>query len=84
LDLVLVATTDSPADPTTGAKTGDYRLVAQSATGVLWLQTHFEAEHWPLLAEGHACVHGSSASLIDTDARAAGLAVRRLPSSPTP
>jgi hypothetical protein len=49
---------------------------------MLWLQTHFEAEHWPLLADGHASVDGSSASLIDTDARAAGLAVRHLPGQP--
>jgi len=70
LDLVLVAIP------------GGYRLLAQSATGMLWLQTHFEAEHWHLLAAGHVSVEASSARLIDTDAREAGLAVSHLPGQP--
>ena len=80
MDLLLVATP------------GGYRLLAQTVLGMLWLQTHFGTDHWPVLAAGHASVDSSSARLIDSDAREAGLDVGRIgipsplssPSAPCP
>ncbi len=66
LDLALVATT------------GGYRLLALTANGMLWLQTHFDDKHWAQLASGHVSVEEASAALIRQDAQAAGLGVSRL------
>lgn len=71
MDLALTSTSD-----------GGFRLGPQSAIGMLWLQTHFEIEHWPLLAAGQIQVDGSSADLLCEDARAAGLLVCRTPILP--
>tara|TARA_B100000674_G_scaffold127843_1_gene98513 strand:- start:1166 stop:1393 length:228 start_codon:yes stop_codon:yes gene_type:complete len=61
-----------------------FRLVPTSVHGILWLQTHFESEHWELLAEGHVIVNRSDAETLMTDASQAGLALNPLPSlSPT-
>jgi hypothetical protein len=49
---------------------------------MLWLQTHFEIEHWSLLAAGQIQVDGSSADLLCEDAKAAGLLVCRTPVLP--
>jgi hypothetical protein len=49
---------------------------------MLWLQTHFEIEHWSLLAAGQIHVDGSSADLLCEDATAAGLLVCRIPVLP--
>ena len=61
-----------------------FRLVPASVHGILWLQTHFESEHWELLAEGHVIVSRSDAETLMFDASEAGLNVSPLPSlSPT-
>lgn len=71
MDLALTSTSD-----------GGFRLGPQSAVGMLWLQTHFEIEHWSLLAAGQIQVDGSSADLLCEDATAAGLLVCRIPVLP--
>ena len=55
------------------------RLVPASAMGMLWLQTHFEDEHWDELSRGWFLSQGYSESLI-ADALEAGLKVSRIPS----
>ena len=61
-----------------------FRLVPASVHGILWLQTHFESEHWELLAEGHVIVSRSDAETLMFDASEAGLSLNPLPSmSPT-
>ena len=61
-----------------------FRLVPASVHGILWLQTHFESEHWELLSEGHVIVNRSDAETLMTDASQAGLTLNPLPSlSPT-
>lgn len=60
------------------------RLRPGSILGMLWLQTHFEPEHWDLLAEGMVCLPPADAEALEQDATAAGLHVSQLPAlSPT-
>ncbi len=61
-----------------------FRLVPASVHGILWLQTHFESEHWELLADGNVIVNRADAETLLLDASAAGLNLNPLPSlSPT-
>ena len=61
-----------------------FRLVPASVHGILWLQTHFESEHWELLSEGHVIVNRSDAETLMTNASQAGLTLNALSSlSPT-
>lgn len=46
---------------------------------MLWLQTHFEAEHWDLLADGLVTLPSADAEALRHDAIAAGLQVSQLP-----
>ncbi len=57
-----------------------FRLVPASVHGILWLQTHFESEHWELLAEGHVIVSRTDAETLMFDASAAGLSMNPIPS----
>lgn len=66
------------------AEGSSIRLVPASVHGILWLQTHFESEHWELLAEGLVTVCRADAKALRSDASDAGLVVNPLPSlSPT-
>lgn len=56
-----------------------FRLVPGSVHGILWLQTHFESEHWDLLAEGQVIVNRSDAETLLFDASEAGLKLNPLP-----
>ena len=57
-----------------------FRLVPASVHGILWLQTHFESEHWELLAQGHVIVNRADAETLMSDASEAGLNLNTLPS----
>lgn len=57
-----------------------YRLTPASIHGILWLQTHFESEHWELLADGRVTVPRPDAEALWQDATQAGLTVAPLPS----
>ena len=62
-----------------------FRLVPDSVHGILWLQTHFESEHWELLSQGHVIVNRADAQTLMFDASEAGLNLNPLPSlSPVP
>jgi hypothetical protein len=56
-----------------------YRLMPLSALGMLWLQTHFEDEHWELLSCGGIQLELDCADDLCSDAREAGLTVSRIP-----
>ena len=60
-----------------------YRLTPASVHGILWLQTHFESEHWELLADGRVTVSRADAEELQQDATAAGLNITSLP-TPSP
>ena len=56
------------------------RLVPASAIGMLWLQTHFEDEHWDELSRGLVALSPSCSASLIADALEAGLKVNRIPS----
>jgi Predicted dehydrogenase related to H2-forming N5,N10-methylenetetrahydromethanopterin dehydrogenase len=47
------------------------RLRPGTVHGMLWLQTHFEAEHWDLLADGLVTLPSADAEALRHDAIAA-------------
>jgi len=60
------------------------RLRPGSIHGMLWLQTHFDREHWELLADGLVTLPRSDADSLSQDAQSAGLQLTLLPAlSPT-
>ena len=61
------------------AEDHSFRLVPTSVHGILWLQTHFESEHWELLADGHVIVNRMDAETLISDASEAGLNLNPLP-----
>ena len=44
-----------------------------SVHGVLWLQTHFESEHWESLCNGRVIIPARDAEMLNEDATKAGL-----------
>ena len=50
-----------------------YRVLPESALGLLWLQTHFEPETWDLVCEGQVRLSSASIGSLCDDARDAGL-----------
>ena len=57
-----------------------FRLVPASVHGILWLQTHFESEHWELLADGLINLCRDDVESLCSDAAEAGLSLDPLPS----
>jgi len=57
-----------------------FRLVPASVHGILWLQTHFESEHWELLADGLITLCRDDVERLCSDAAEAGLSLDPLPS----
>jgi hypothetical protein len=56
-----------------------YRVMPESALGLLWLQTHFEPETWDLVCEGRVRLSTASIDSLCADAREAGLALHGAP-----
>ena len=52
---------------------------AVSVHGMLWLQTHFESNHWEAIATEQVILNKSSADLLVQDAKEAGLIVNSVP-----
>ncbi len=46
-----------------------------SIHGILWLQTHFESEHWESICNGQVIVPRQDAEMLGGDAQNAGLNV---------
>ena len=46
-----------------------------SIHGILWLQTHFESEHWESISNGQVIVPKQDAEMLGGDAQNAGLNV---------
>ena len=46
-----------------------------SVHGILWLQTHFESDHWNSLAEGEVEIPSEDCNSLYADAVSAGLNV---------
>ena len=46
-----------------------------SIHGILWLQTHFESEHWESLSKGIVIIPSKDAQILGEDAKKAGINV---------
>ena len=57
---------------------GDFQIRPVSIHGILWLQTHFEDEHWHALASNQVKLSLDDALLLSKDAREAGIAINQL------
>ena len=51
------------------------QIEPQSVHGILWLQTHFESDHWESISNGLAIVTSKDAKILGEDAKKAGLNV---------
>ncbi len=52
----------------------------ESIHGMLWLQTHFENEHWEAISSNQVRLPISDARILSNDALDAGLSLNFLPS----
>ncbi len=51
-------------------------LHAKSAVGMLWLQTHFENDHWESLSKDLIVISEENSKLLIEDATSAGLNIK--------
>ena len=52
---------------------------ATSVHGMLWLQTHFESNHWEAIASEQVTLNKSNAQMLVQDAKQAGLIINSVP-----
>ena len=50
-----------------------YHLRATSVHGMLWLQTHFESNHWESISSGLVIIPTNDAKMLANDAKMSGL-----------
>ena len=51
------------------------QIEAKSVHGILWLQTHFDSEHWESLSNGLVLIPTKDAKMLGEDAEQAGINV---------
>tara|TARA_B100000214_G_C23870146_1_gene582228 strand:- start:489 stop:716 length:228 start_codon:yes stop_codon:yes gene_type:complete len=51
------------------------QIEPKSIHGILWLQTHFESDHWESLSNGLVIIPSKDARMLEEDATKAGLNV---------
>ena len=51
------------------------QIEPKSIHGMLWLQTHFESDHWESISNGLAIVPRNDAEILCEDAKNAGINV---------
>ena len=51
------------------------QIEAKSVHGILWLQTHFESDHWESIINGLVIIPSKDAQFLSEDAAKAGLNV---------
>ena len=49
------------------------QIEPKSVHGILWLQTHFESNHWESISNGLVIIPTKDAEMLCDDARKAGL-----------
>ena len=49
------------------------QIEPKSVHGILWLQTHFESEHWESISNGQVIIPAKDAEMLREDAQNAGL-----------
>ena len=51
------------------------QIEPKSVHGILWLQTHFESDHWESISNGLVMIPTNDAKMLSFDAQKAGLNV---------
>ena len=51
------------------------QIEPKSVHGILWLQTHFESDHWESISNGLVIIPNNDAEMLCEDAQKAGLNV---------
>ena len=51
------------------------QIEPKSVHGILWLQTHFESDHWESISNGLVIIPTKDAQMLEEDAIQAGLNV---------
>ena len=51
------------------------QIEPKSVHGILWLQTHFESNHWESISNGLVIIPTKDAEMLGEDARKAGINV---------
>ena len=51
------------------------KIEPKSVHGILWLQTHFESEHWESISKNLVIIPSKDAEMLCEDAQKAGLNV---------
>ena len=51
------------------------QIEAKTVHGILWLQTHFESQHWELISNGLVIIPTKDAQMLGEDVMNAGLNV---------
>ena len=51
------------------------QIKPKSIHGILWLQTHFESNHWESISNGLVIIPSKDAEMLSEDAQNAGLNV---------
>ena len=51
------------------------QIEPKTVHGILWLQTHFESEHWESISNGQVILPRQDAEMLGEDAQNAGLNV---------
>ncbi len=56
-------------------KCNGVQIKPKSVHGILWLQTHFESDHWESISNGLAIIPNKDAEMLSEDAQKSGLNV---------
>ena len=56
-------------------KRNGIQIAPNSVHGMLWLQTHFESDHWESLSNGLVIIPSKDALMLSEDAEKAGINV---------
>tara|TARA_Y100001968_G_scaffold130065_1_gene118743 strand:- start:1205 stop:1435 length:231 start_codon:yes stop_codon:yes gene_type:complete len=56
-------------------KRNGIKLEPLSVHGILWLQTHFESNHWDSIINGQVIIPSKDAEMLAEDARQGGISV---------
>ncbi len=56
-------------------KRNGIQIEPKSVHGILWLQTHFESDHWESISNGLVIIPNKDAKRLGEDAHSAGLNV---------
>ena len=55
------------------------QIIPSSIHGMLWLQTHFEEQHWDLLLQEQVIINNIDAEELLEDAQQGGLIIKFVP-----